>query len=474
MKKNALISVSMLLLVGLLAVQLQAQPEIIWYRTYGGDEPEECHSIIHTSDGGFALAGMTQSFEVDWMDFYLVKADVEGNEEWFNVYRKEGDNIGYDLIQTHDSGYALSGGTYYFGRDQDMGEGLLVRTDSDGEEVWTLTYNDFDIGWKSVGVVQTADSGFVVAGNFWLSEEFRQQLCAMKINADREFVWLEDYGEGSAEHHMTDFTGTADNGFAYLCSDYSLTRLDENGEIIWTQSYLDEEHSYSDILIQNSDGGFAIAGEVENYSRGYMVKVNAEGEEIWHCRFTADRLRLVNDILQTVDGGFALTGCDNLRRPNISVVRLDGNSEELWWFVCQYTTANSFCQTEDGCYAFGGSVLINEEGGDIALMMTTPDPVSAPIDRNVSPVNEFSMISAYPNPFNNSIAINFISDRSRWITLRIFDCAGRSVSTLYRGLAESGMNRVSWDAESMPAGIYQIRLDQLSGQSNTKQIVLVK
>ena len=266
MKKNALISVSMLLLVGLLAVQLQAQPEIIWYRTYGGDEPEECHSIIHTSDGGFALAGMTQSFEVDWMDFYLVKADVEGNEEWFNVYRKEGDNIGYDLIQTHDSGYALSGGTYYFGRDQDMGEGLLVRTDSDGEEVWTLTYNDFDIGWKSVGVVQTADSGFVVAGNFWLSEEFRQQLCAMKINADREFVWLEDYGEGSAEHHMTDFTGTADNGFAYLCSDYSLTRLDENGEIIWTQSYLDEEHSYSDILIQNSDGGFAIAGEVENYS----------------------------------------------------------------------------------------------------------------------------------------------------------------------------------------------------------------
>lgn len=42
--------------------ELQAQPELLWSRTYGGEQAEWCYSAIQTADGGFALAGATWSF----------------------------------------------------------------------------------------------------------------------------------------------------------------------------------------------------------------------------------------------------------------------------------------------------------------------------------------------------------------------------------------------------------------------------
>ncbi len=75
---------------------------------------ESARSLVETSDGGFAIAGDTESFGARGSDFWLVKTDGSGNMEWSQTYGGAGDEKAYSLVATSDGGYALAGVTYGF------------------------------------------------------------------------------------------------------------------------------------------------------------------------------------------------------------------------------------------------------------------------------------------------------------------------------------------------------------------------
>ena len=56
----------------------------MWSQTYGGTSNDVAYSLVVTSDGGFAVAGYTES--VGAGDFWLVKTDADGNMEWNQTY----------------------------------------------------------------------------------------------------------------------------------------------------------------------------------------------------------------------------------------------------------------------------------------------------------------------------------------------------------------------------------------------------
>jgi type IX secretion system substrate protein len=85
---------------------------------------------------------------------------------------------------------------------------------------------------------------------------------------------------------------------------------------------------------------------------------------------------------------------------------------------------------------------------------------------------EISIVSAYPNPFNPETTITFNVGANAQASLQAFDILGRQVATIAQGQF-SGMQTVSWNANSLPAGMYFIRLES-SGIQNVKQVILVK
>jgi hypothetical protein len=101
-----------------------------WNRTYGGARIEGASSLVETSDGGYALSGGTTTFGFGNSDVWLVKTDASGNMEWNRTYGGEiNDNV-YSLIQMSDGGYALAGQTESFGAgDYD---GWFIRTNVQG------------------------------------------------------------------------------------------------------------------------------------------------------------------------------------------------------------------------------------------------------------------------------------------------------------------------------------------------------
>lgn len=71
-------------------------------------------SIQQTSDGGYILAGYTESFG-DNFDAWLIKTDTEGNEQWNKTFGGIKDDFTYEVQQTRDGGYILVGKTNSFG-----------------------------------------------------------------------------------------------------------------------------------------------------------------------------------------------------------------------------------------------------------------------------------------------------------------------------------------------------------------------
>ena len=112
---------------------------LMWNQTYGGINWEIIHSLVNTWDGGFAMAGykafgepLSDLFFVTPRnkDFWLVKTDVNGAMEWEQTYGGRFEDIALSLIVTSDGGYAIAGITDSFGAGRyDL---WLVKTDELG------------------------------------------------------------------------------------------------------------------------------------------------------------------------------------------------------------------------------------------------------------------------------------------------------------------------------------------------------
>jgi hypothetical protein len=59
-------------------IRTSAEGQVQWNQTYGGAGEEYASSMVQTSDGGYALAGMTGSFGAGNDDYWLVKTDETG------------------------------------------------------------------------------------------------------------------------------------------------------------------------------------------------------------------------------------------------------------------------------------------------------------------------------------------------------------------------------------------------------------
>ena len=84
-------------------------------KTYGGDDGNLANSVIETSEGCFALAGSTEASGVANFDALLVKTDSNGNVQFNQTYGGGNNDGALSVVETSDGGFALAGDTQSFG-----------------------------------------------------------------------------------------------------------------------------------------------------------------------------------------------------------------------------------------------------------------------------------------------------------------------------------------------------------------------
>jgi hypothetical protein len=110
----------------------------------------------------------------------------------------------------------------------------------------------------------------------------------------------------------------------------------------------------------------------------------------------------------------------------------------------------------------GGSIVIHTGGKGKAGKDGFPD---VPV--------EFALGQNYPNPFNPATQLAFDLPEAANVRLAVFDVLGRQVALLADGGYEAGTHEVTWDASSMPSGVYLYRIEA-GAYSATKRMMLLK
>ena len=157
-------------------VKLDANANIIWQKTLGGDGYDATHSVIATSNGNFVVAGYNSSNNHDvsgnhgGTDLWIIKLDTDGNLIWQNSLGGrghdgiQGDSF-TDLRQTIDRGYIIAGNTSSIDGDVFDNKGKrdiwIVKLDHQGQIVWQKTMGGSE-NEAAVAIVTTKNGGYTV------------------------------------------------------------------------------------------------------------------------------------------------------------------------------------------------------------------------------------------------------------------------------------------------------------------------
>ena len=180
-----------------------------WYKTYGGSSFDRACTLLQTVDGGFVLAGITNSYGVGDSDIWLVKTNANGTSQWNKTYGGQENDYVSSMIQVEDGGFLLAGSTHSYGAGgSDM---WLVKTDSNGSIQWNKTYGKQQYEHGS-SIIQTIDGGYALAGKTYLIDAGESDMWLVKTDSNGTIKWNQTYGGTNFEETCT-LLQTADSGF---------------------------------------------------------------------------------------------------------------------------------------------------------------------------------------------------------------------------------------------------------------------
>ena len=107
---------------------------------------------------------------------------------------------------------------------------------------------------------------------------------------------------------------------------------------------------------------------------------------------------------------------------------------------------------------------------DIDMILHSPTGIDS--EESQLPLR-FMLRQNYPNPFNPATTITYSLQVASAVKLSVYDILGRRVTTLLNGPQRAGEHKITWNASSLPSGLYFARLEA-GEKSQTVKMILLK
>jgi hypothetical protein len=276
-----------------LITKLEANGNLLWSRAYGGTNYDHGSNVIATADGGYLVAGITNSqdghikINHGGYDIWVLKLDANGTLVWEKSFGGSGDEYVSGIALCSDGGYMLNGATKSSnsgdvpanrGRD----DIFIVKIDASGNKVWTKTYGG-SLTDASGSIISDASGGFIVTGTTNSSDgdlksrpaNSNVDMWTFKINNDGEIVWQTILG-GSEPDWGNSLVCLPDGKIAVLggtlsadgdvtayhgSSDLWVVVLSSTGKKLWQRSFGSSGIDHESHITATTDGSLLVTGE---------------------------------------------------------------------------------------------------------------------------------------------------------------------------------------------------------------------
>lgn len=203
-------------------VKTDDKGNVIWEREFGGEASEEAGNIVST-DGGYLIAGSTESVGSGSWDMWLIKIDNSGKELWSKPIGGGDIDRAHDLLLLPDGDIILAGYTYSFAMASS--DAWLLRLDPQGEQKWAKVFGGLSTD-EGMSVFLTKDQKIILAG---YTEDYE---------ADK-------YGQNASLEGQNVLLVLADP---------------ESGNKVWSRSLGGERAQRGFAVVEAHDGGYIITG----------------------------------------------------------------------------------------------------------------------------------------------------------------------------------------------------------------------
>ena len=339
--------------------------DIEWTDVTGGSSIDGYLDVCHTVDGGELAVGITMSGDgiiganQGGSDLLAVKYDPIGNIEWSRTFGGSGNDIPGDVILVPDGGYLVAGSTDSSDGDVTSNRGFsdswIIRLDASGNKLWQKTF-----GGSSNDTFQSAiltdDGGFLLAGSSGSSDgdltgnNGNSDFWILKTDSVGNLIWQKNYG-GSRTEVLNQIISHSEGGYfaaGYSNSedgdvtggsssdDYWVIRLDDSGNLVWEKSFVTGSNDSANAITQVDGGDVVIAGQSESDYR--VIRIDTEGNVLWDRSYGGSGTDSAEAIYYDYSGMIVVAGNTESNKGDIResyggkdfwVLKLDGEGNPI-------------------------------------------------------------------------------------------------------------------------------------------------
>ncbi len=345
-------------------IKLDADGNLTWQKSLGGSLSDQADAIYQTTDGGYVIAGRSNSTDFDVSgvhvngtntDFWVVRIDADGDLLWQKALGGTRIDFARSIIQSADGHVVVAGsaqssdGNLTTARPGGSGvnhDFWVVKLDgSTGNIIWDKALGGTG-GDQATSVLQAADGGYVVVGNTDSGNGQvtgfhggQNDVWVVKLDTAGELSWQRCLG-GTGNDQANSIRRTADGGYIVAghtnstdfdvdfnngSSDFWVIKLDSTGEITWENTLGGASGDQARSIKPTTDGGYIVTGYTSSNNTGdligqpynggindfWVVKIDSAGQIEWQKVLGGSGLDEAWDVIQDSAGNYLVVGTSN-------------------------------------------------------------------------------------------------------------------------------------------------------------------
>jgi hypothetical protein len=302
-----------------LLVRLDASGNSLWQKRFGAAKADAFHAVVATPDGGFLAVGETHSYGAGNADFFMVQVDASGDVIWSRTAGVTGnDDVAQSVILVEGGGYLITGSSTPAGGS--VSNSVFLRLDQDGNTVWSRTCvtnngNQLLSNYIEGNVLYASGSVGVSAS-----------MIRMDLNTG---AFLSTNAYTGINKGILSYQQPTQDGFLVLAdhirtspsnTDMWVQKVNPaSGKVLWSKVYSKPNDNLRGRIEKLDDGGFLLVpynNANVTQADALLTKIDADGNLVWSYNFGGNAFDRLMKAVQTSDGGIVAVGDTRSSNPN--------------------------------------------------------------------------------------------------------------------------------------------------------------
>ena len=233
------------------AIRLNASGDMLWSKFFGGSFTDTPEGIVETDDNGFIIVGGSDSFDIDITnnlgsyDFWIIKISDIGDLLWEKSFGGDEIDQARAIVKSGDGNFVIAGDTRSNSNDVSNNNGAadlwLIKISPEGELIWerTIGGSSFDV---SRSIKRTRDNGFILAGSSRSSDidvsenKGQNDAWVLKVDSNGNLQWERSIGGSNID-------------FAYGIAELNDNTIVVVGDTASNDQDITENKGFTDMLL---------------------------------------------------------------------------------------------------------------------------------------------------------------------------------------------------------------------------------